>query len=51
MRILIAGDDLVSRRLLETTLRRWRREVIATSDGLDAGCRIVELQQSSAHRI
>lgn len=33
MRILIAEDDLVSRRLLEATLARWGYEVVATPDG------------------
>jgi len=36
MRILIAEDSLVSRRLLETTLKRWGHEVIATPDGSEA---------------
>lgn len=36
MRILIAEDSVVSRRLLETTLRRWGHEVIATCDGSEA---------------
>ena len=33
MRILIAEDDPVSRRLLETTLLKWRYEVVVTTDG------------------
>ena len=33
MRILIAEDDLVSRRMLEATLSRWGYEVVVTSDG------------------
>ncbi|MEP7353033.1 MAG: diguanylate cyclase [Acidobacteriota bacterium] len=36
MRILIADDSLVSRHLLEATLRRWSYEVIVASDGLQA---------------
>ncbi len=36
MRILIADDSLVSRRLLETTLTRWGHEVIVTCDGSEA---------------
>ena len=36
MRILIAEDDLVSRRMLEATLLRWGYEVVVTSDGLAA---------------
>jgi DNA-binding response OmpR family regulator len=33
MRILIAEDDLVSRRMLEATLAKWGHEVIVTTDG------------------
>ena len=33
MKILIAEDDLVSRKMLEATLARWGYEVIVTSDG------------------
>jgi phosphoserine phosphatase RsbU/P len=36
VRILIAEDDAVSRRLLEATLTKWGYEVISTSDGLQA---------------
>ena len=36
MRILIAEDSLVARRLLESTLRRWGHEVVATADGSEA---------------
>jgi DNA-binding response OmpR family regulator len=36
MRILIAEDDSVSRRVLETTLVRWEHEVVVTSDGTEA---------------
>ena len=36
MRILIAEDSLVSRRLLETTLRRWGYDVLVTCDGSEA---------------
>ncbi|TKJ42191.1 response regulator [candidate division LCP-89 bacterium B3_LCP] len=36
MRILIAEDERVSRRLLETTLRKWGNEVIVTCDGTEA---------------
>ncbi len=36
MRILIAEDDVVSRRLLETTLTKWGYEVISTTDGIQA---------------
>jgi diguanylate cyclase (GGDEF)-like protein/PAS domain S-box-containing protein len=33
MRILIAEDDMVSRRVLEATLVKWGHEVVAASDG------------------
>ncbi len=36
MRILIADDDPISRRLLEVALRRWRYDVITTCDGAAA---------------
>lgn len=36
MRILIAEDDLVSRKLLEATLRRWKYEVEVTDNGAAA---------------
>jgi len=36
MRILIAEDDLVSRRLLEATLGKWGYQVVSASDGLQA---------------
>jgi phosphoserine phosphatase RsbU/P len=36
MRILIAEDDLVSRKMLEATLARWGYEVVVTSDGAEA---------------
>lgn len=36
MRILIAEDDVVSRRLLEATLIRWGYEVIVTRNGVEA---------------
>jgi sigma-B regulation protein RsbU (phosphoserine phosphatase) len=36
MRILIAEDEPVSRRVLESTLNKWGYEVIATSDGAEA---------------
>jgi sigma-B regulation protein RsbU (phosphoserine phosphatase) len=35
-RILIAEDDPVSRRVLESTLRRWGYEVVVTKDGEEA---------------
>lgn len=36
MRILIADDSLVSRHLLEATLRKWNYEVIVACDGREA---------------
>ncbi len=36
MKVLIAEDDVVSRRLLESSLTRWGYEVVVASDGLEA---------------
>src|SRR5258708_5294104 len=36
MRILIADDSIVSRHLVEATLRKWGYEVVVASDGLEA---------------
>ena len=36
MRILIAEDDLVSRRLLEATLKKWEYEIVVACDGQQA---------------
>ncbi|HEY1342966.1 MAG TPA: diguanylate cyclase [Bryobacteraceae bacterium] len=36
MRILIADDSIVSRHLLDATLRKWGYEVIVASDGIEA---------------
>jgi two-component system cell cycle response regulator len=36
MRILIADDSVVSRHLLDATLRKWGYEVVVASDGLEA---------------
>ncbi|MCD6336545.1 MAG: response regulator [Candidatus Latescibacterota bacterium] len=36
MKILIAEDDMTSRRMLETRLVKWGYEVVATSDGNQA---------------
>ncbi|HEY5865504.1 MAG TPA: response regulator, partial [Candidatus Tectomicrobia bacterium] len=33
MKILVAEDDPVSRRLLEVTLSKWGYEVVACADG------------------
>ncbi len=45
MRILIAEDDPISRRLLLTTLEKWSYEVLTCSDGAHA---LVELLQPDA---
>lgn len=37
MKILIAEDDPISRKLLATNLANWGHDVIATSDGREAG--------------
>jgi diguanylate cyclase (GGDEF)-like protein len=36
MKVLIADDEPVSRRLLESSLKRWGYEVLVASDGLEA---------------
>jgi CheY-like chemotaxis protein len=36
MRILIAEDERMSRRLLENTLRGWGHDVVSACDGLQA---------------
>src|SRR6266508_4601315 len=36
MKILIAEDDPISRRILEATLTRWGYEVVVTRDGAEA---------------
>ena len=36
MRILIADDSVVSRHLLEATLRKWGYEVVVATDGVEA---------------
>jgi len=48
MRVLIAEDDLVSRKMLEATLARWGYEVVITSDGEAAW---EALQRDDAPRI
>src|SRR5207244_2332635 len=35
MKVLIADDEPVSRRLLESSLRRWGYDVVAAKDGLE----------------
>jgi two-component system cell cycle response regulator len=44
-RILIAEDDAVSRRLLETLLKKWGHEVVVAQDGLEA-VRLLESRES-----
>ncbi|MHC5023104.1 MAG: response regulator [Planctomycetota bacterium] len=41
MKVLIAEDDSVFRRVLEATLQRWGYEVIVAGDGIEAGDRLV----------
>ena len=36
MKILIADDDAISRRLLQTSLEKWGHEVVAANDGAQA---------------
>ncbi|HZZ28953.1 MAG TPA: diguanylate cyclase [Pirellulales bacterium] len=36
MKVLVADDEAVSRKLLESTLRRWGYEVVVACDGLEA---------------
>ena len=36
MKILLAEDDRVSRRLLEITLTNWGHEIVLAVDGIDA---------------
>ncbi len=36
MQVLIADDEIVSRRLLESSIRRWGYEVVVAADGLEA---------------
>ena len=45
MRILIAEDDAISRRVLETTLRKWGHEVVTTPDGRTA-CEALQAQHA-----
>ena len=48
MRILIAEDEPVSRRLLETTLHKWGYDVVVTADGRSA---LRELSAADAPRL
>ena len=45
MRILIAEDDLVSRRVLEGSLVKWGHEVVACSDGSEA-CQALQREEA-----
>lgn len=36
MKILIAEDDIISSRVLETTLVKWGHEVVVTRNGVEA---------------
>src|SRR5262245_61648287 len=45
MRILVADDDLVSRRLLESALANWGYEVVPCSDG-DQAWRVLQSEDS-----
>jgi CheY-like chemotaxis protein len=44
-RILIAEDDPVSRRVLETLLKKWGYEVVGANDGLEAA-RLLESREA-----
>ena len=48
MRVLIADDSIVSRHLLDATLRKWGYEVVVANDGLEAWN---ALRQEDAPRI
>ncbi len=48
MRVLIADDSIVSRHLLDATLRKWGYEVVVANDGLEAWN---ALKQEDAPRI
>lgn len=48
MRILIADDDAVCRRVLATALTKWGHEVLTTANGLEAWA---ELQKADAPRL
>ena len=36
MKVLVADDEVVSRRLIETSVRRWGYDVVVAKDGLEA---------------
>jgi two-component system cell cycle response regulator len=48
MKVLIADDSVISRRLLEAALRRWDYEVVAVANGVDAW---EHLQQTDAPQL
>ncbi|HXM36378.1 MAG TPA: diguanylate cyclase [Pyrinomonadaceae bacterium] len=45
MRILIAEDDAVSRRVLEANLRKWGHEIVVTTNGIEA-CRAMQAENA-----
>lgn len=45
MKVLVADDELVSRRLIEASLKRWQYEVLVANDGIEA---LEILQQPNA---
>lgn len=48
MKVLIADDEAVSRRMIESLLRRWNYEVLVAKDGFEA---LQILQQADAPRL
>ena len=48
MKVLIAEDDAISRRILAETLNRWGYEVVVATDGLEA---LAGLQSADAPRL
>jgi phosphoserine phosphatase RsbU/P len=48
MRVLVADDDLVPRRLLEAALSEWGYEVVAADNGIDA---LLELERPGGSKL
>lgn len=48
MRVLIAEDDLISRKVLQSTLQKWGHEVLVTANGKEAW---EQLQQDDAPKL
>ena len=48
MKVLVADDEPVSRRLLESSLRRWGYEPVVASDGFEA---LAILQQQDSPKL